>query len=377
MFAAMLEGIKEETVGHLFNVRVQPAAPAEPAAGAAVPNTAPTTAPGCGTGRVRDRTAGLRKATPAAARATEFRGHHHRAARDPRPPTRRRGQRAAGRVPGNPPGRSELQRPGRGRQRRAVPGPRPARRVTAAAATPPSPAPRSPRATGRAPAAPAASTSSATVRRPRRAPEPGRGGAQPRRRAVQRQPVRPRSKRAASARARPSISQVAATSATPWRGRQSRSRENRADVRGRRRWVATCQYRSTAGEAAGAGCGRPGGCRRTPRGRAGAVGRRRHGRRCARLATPRVRARGAGRGRSTPVARRQWRATVRASQQDRASGWPAGRRPDPPDRGQRGPDRPAATDPPVRDRARIASGRGRGARGRRPSRPRRGWSRGR
>ena len=29
MFAAMLEGIKEETVGHLFNVRVQAAAPAE------------------------------------------------------------------------------------------------------------------------------------------------------------------------------------------------------------------------------------------------------------------------------------------------------------------------------------------------------------
>ncbi|MBW0135982.1 preprotein translocase subunit SecA [Pseudonocardia abyssalis] len=35
MFAAMLEGIKEETVGHLFNVKVQAAAPAQPAADAA------------------------------------------------------------------------------------------------------------------------------------------------------------------------------------------------------------------------------------------------------------------------------------------------------------------------------------------------------
>ena len=38
MFAAMLEGIKEETVGHLFNVRVQAAPPpAPPAASPAVP----------------------------------------------------------------------------------------------------------------------------------------------------------------------------------------------------------------------------------------------------------------------------------------------------------------------------------------------------
>ena len=35
MFAAMLDGIKEETVGHLFNVRVQTAEPAEPAPPAA------------------------------------------------------------------------------------------------------------------------------------------------------------------------------------------------------------------------------------------------------------------------------------------------------------------------------------------------------
>ncbi|MCO1654702.1 preprotein translocase subunit SecA [Pseudonocardia humida] len=40
MFTAMLEGIKEETVGHMFNVRVQPAQPAAPAEGAA-PAAAP------------------------------------------------------------------------------------------------------------------------------------------------------------------------------------------------------------------------------------------------------------------------------------------------------------------------------------------------
>jgi preprotein translocase subunit SecA len=51
MFSAMLEGIKEETVGHLFNVRVQPAEPAAteaqpqavaPTAQAAPPATAPS-----------------------------------------------------------------------------------------------------------------------------------------------------------------------------------------------------------------------------------------------------------------------------------------------------------------------------------------------
>ena len=47
MFAAMLEGIKEETVGHLFNVRVQAAEPAPPAAagrGAASPRRLPSPA---------------------------------------------------------------------------------------------------------------------------------------------------------------------------------------------------------------------------------------------------------------------------------------------------------------------------------------------
>jgi preprotein translocase subunit SecA len=50
MFAAMLEGIKEETVGHLFNVRVQAAAPPAPpavpeadgGAGSPVESTQPT-----------------------------------------------------------------------------------------------------------------------------------------------------------------------------------------------------------------------------------------------------------------------------------------------------------------------------------------------
>jgi preprotein translocase subunit SecA len=37
MFSAMLEGIKEETVGHMFNVRVQPAQPATPPADAGQP----------------------------------------------------------------------------------------------------------------------------------------------------------------------------------------------------------------------------------------------------------------------------------------------------------------------------------------------------
>uniref|UniRef100_UPI001BDC5806 preprotein translocase subunit SecA n=1 Tax=Pseudonocardia lacus TaxID=2835865 RepID=UPI001BDC5806 len=44
MFSAMLEGIKEETVGHMFNVRVQPAQPAAPADGAA-PAAAPAQQP--------------------------------------------------------------------------------------------------------------------------------------------------------------------------------------------------------------------------------------------------------------------------------------------------------------------------------------------
>ena len=51
-------------------MQVQPAAPAEPAAGAAVPNTAPTTAPAAEP--VESATEPrLRKATPAAARATQ------------------------------------------------------------------------------------------------------------------------------------------------------------------------------------------------------------------------------------------------------------------------------------------------------------------
>ena len=46
MFSAMLEGIKEETVGHLFNVKVQAPAPpaAAPVDGAAAPAAAPAAA---------------------------------------------------------------------------------------------------------------------------------------------------------------------------------------------------------------------------------------------------------------------------------------------------------------------------------------------
>ncbi len=84
MFAAMLEGIKEETVGHLFNVRVQPAAPAEPAAGGRGPDHGPDHGPGCGTGRVRDRTAAA-QGDPGGGPGHPVRGHLHRAARQPRP----------------------------------------------------------------------------------------------------------------------------------------------------------------------------------------------------------------------------------------------------------------------------------------------------
>jgi preprotein translocase subunit SecA len=76
MFAAMLEGIKEETVGHLFNVRVQaavppPAPPAESEADAAVAPveaTQPTTAaaPAGPAGPAAERTTRVR-ARPAPA----------------------------------------------------------------------------------------------------------------------------------------------------------------------------------------------------------------------------------------------------------------------------------------------------------------------
>jgi len=62
MFAAMLEGIKEETVGHLFNVRVQ-AAPAVPAD--APPDAPPDVAPGAEAGQV-ERTQPTRAVASAA-----------------------------------------------------------------------------------------------------------------------------------------------------------------------------------------------------------------------------------------------------------------------------------------------------------------------
>ena len=123
MFAAMLEGIKEETVGHLFNVRVQPAAPAEPAAGAAAPEHGPDHGPGCGTGRAARPDRGCarrprrRPGPPAAATAT---GRH--ATPDPDPTPRPACCRPRS---GNPPGRLSYSgpaedgsavRPGRGRE---------------------------------------------------------------------------------------------------------------------------------------------------------------------------------------------------------------------------------------------------------------------
>ncbi len=117
MFAAMLEGIKEETVGHLFNVRVQAAAPApagragsrprprRPRAGAAQPaavQAGRAAAAAGGAGRPR-------RAAPARPRR-----HGDGTAAMPR---LRRGprERAARGVPRSAPGRPELQRSGRGR----------------------------------------------------------------------------------------------------------------------------------------------------------------------------------------------------------------------------------------------------------------------
>ena len=109
MFAAMLEGIKEETIGHLFNVRVQAAEPPPPA-------RARGRGPGRpGPGRAGDRPADAED--PGRAHA----GPLVRSARQPRPRSGTGGQRAARRVPRDPPGRPELQRPGRGRRHRAVP----------------------------------------------------------------------------------------------------------------------------------------------------------------------------------------------------------------------------------------------------------------
>ena len=68
MFAAMLEGIKEETVGHLFNVRVQAAPPPAPAAAAAAAGPRPRR-PSARPGRVR-RTP-TRRPAPAQPRRAE------------------------------------------------------------------------------------------------------------------------------------------------------------------------------------------------------------------------------------------------------------------------------------------------------------------
>jgi len=80
MFAAMLEGIKEETVGHLFNVRVQ-AAPAVPAD--APPDAPPDVAPGAEAGQVErtQPTRAVASAAPGAPAAPQTK----RAARRPLP----------------------------------------------------------------------------------------------------------------------------------------------------------------------------------------------------------------------------------------------------------------------------------------------------
>jgi preprotein translocase subunit SecA len=96
MFAAMLEGIKEETVGHLFNVRVQAAEPAPqraaPAAGsapaAAVAGSAPAaadagSAPATRSAPAEPATDPRMPKTPAAPRAAASSGRH--ASPDPEP----------------------------------------------------------------------------------------------------------------------------------------------------------------------------------------------------------------------------------------------------------------------------------------------------
>ncbi|HVH22419.1 MAG TPA: SEC-C metal-binding domain-containing protein, partial [Pseudonocardia sp.] len=86
MFAAMLEGIKEETVGHLFNVRVQAAEPAPPAA--AGPATAPAAAPAAAAAAdpapAEPVTDPRMPRTPAAAATSRTSGRH--ASPDPEPP---------------------------------------------------------------------------------------------------------------------------------------------------------------------------------------------------------------------------------------------------------------------------------------------------
>ncbi len=218
MFSAMLEGIKEETVGHLFNVRVQTAAPEQAPADAA-PAPAPQAtrtgppapvpeAAGRQAGRARRAQRPARR--PARGQARRPALHRPRRGRHAHPQPlgeRRRGQ-----------GREPRRRHGRGQ---------PARRATA-----------------RARAVRGASTSSATARRRPRDPDPVRGNRrhgddfrarrQPSRSTVQRHPdgASPiRSNRAASARIRPSTLHTAATSATRARGRHTRSDVSRLGVR--------------------------------------------------------------------------------------------------------------------------------------------------
>ncbi len=82
MFAAMLEGIKEETVGHLFNVRVQAAEPAPPAA--AGPAAAPAAAAAADPAPAEPVTDPRMPRTPAAAAPSRTSGRH--ASPDPEPP---------------------------------------------------------------------------------------------------------------------------------------------------------------------------------------------------------------------------------------------------------------------------------------------------
>ena len=122
MFAAMLDSLKEESVGFLYNLQVQAAEPARPAAAPAPrrPRPAPAAAQPVAAGRAGDRSA---DAAHAGGRAGADLGP----ARQPRSRTGA-GQRVAPGVPRNPPGRPQLQRSGRGRQRGALPGRDPAAR---------------------------------------------------------------------------------------------------------------------------------------------------------------------------------------------------------------------------------------------------------
>ena len=224
MFTAMSEGIKEETVGYLFNATVQAAPPAQPAPGRREGRRGPAVGrPAVG------RPAGGRPAgaQPAGAQPAGWRAPAHEAPA-PRPAGAAVAAGAAGgrhaAPAGDPTGTgsvlpaafrgsrpTDLRYSGPAEDGSTSPVRRSRAGATAAAVRPPRPARPSPRATGRARVARGASTSSATARPPRLAPEPAdrgvgnaRRSGQSNRTAVQRHRPSVRSKRAARARNAPS-----------------------------------------------------------------------------------------------------------------------------------------------------------------------------